>query len=199
MHNRKSSKNSHFQKHPQTYGFSELAFLDVQLLEQTVGGILGHYEVLMLLVDLHLDLLDATILLSERILRLLVSAAFLVEGGLEVSDSGLQLGDHTFSAEKGGRFGFLDLDLELFDLLLERLAQGVDLEGVLLNVSVRVVGRDESFWRLCGWNIFEKCHFLSEFRPKLCGFFGKIWVYCSQNVFFLENSPFRVYPRKMFS
>lgn len=120
-----------------TYGFGELPLLDVQLLLQTVGGVLSHDEVLVFLVNQLLDLLDATILLAQSVLGLLVSvnddevrhetgmgcgkttnepAGLLVKSGFEVSNAGFEFGNDTLSSEQSGGFCFLDLDLELFHL-----------------------------------------------------------------------------------
>lgn len=101
---------------PAPYRLAKLSLLDVELLEQTVRGVLGHDEVLVLLVDLHLDFLDSSVLLPERILGLLVAAGFLVKSGLQVSDAGLQLGNHALATEQSSGLGLLDLHLQLLHL-----------------------------------------------------------------------------------
>lgn len=45
---------------------------------------------------------------------------------------GLELGDNALATEQRGCFRLLNLHLQLFDLLLKRLAHRVDLHAVLL-------------------------------------------------------------------
>ena len=54
--------------------FRQLPLLDVEFLEESVGSILSHDVVLVLLVDQLLDLLDSSVLLAQSILGFLVSA-----------------------------------------------------------------------------------------------------------------------------
>ena len=54
--------------------FRKLLLLDVEFLENSVGSILSHDVVFVLLVDQLLDLFDSSVLLAQSILGLLVSA-----------------------------------------------------------------------------------------------------------------------------
>lgn len=113
-----------------------LALVGLDLLLELVNKVLHALVVLLVLIGLEGELLDAAFALPQVLLSIGVAASLVVKKALELAYAALKLGNLLLAGLQGVALSLLKADLEFLDLDLKTLAH------LLLGLSVLLLGAE---------------------------------------------------------